>query len=47
MIVLKEWERYRSRVKVGDRRLDYRDIYKGWFLFGVLPLFITRVRQRC
>lgn len=48
MIVRKEWERYRRDVRVGDhRRLQYRDVYKGWFLFGVLPLYVIRERQRC
>jgi hypothetical protein len=46
MIIKKTWERYLS-VKVGPlHRESYCDIYTGWFLLGIIPLFISRVRTR-
>ena len=39
MIVYKTWEKTKS---IGSyNRKYYR--YRGWFLFGVLPLYIERI----
>ncbi len=50
MIVAKTWERY-ARDKRGHGSTDfgrknYHDTYHGWFLFGFIPLFIRRSRER-
>lgn len=37
MIYRKTWEKTRDH---------YRDIYTGYFLFGIIPLFIARERFR-
>lgn len=39
MIVKKEWTKWSTK---RSRRRDpaFRD-YKGWFLFGILPIYIT------
>lgn len=41
MIVKKTWERW-----VKDGLYRYHDIYVGWFLFGIIPLYIERERER-
>ncbi|MEP0155224.1 hypothetical protein [Pseudophaeobacter sp.] len=54
MIVKKTWERLTaSRWSArqwsfdgnGDVLPQYLDIHTGWFLFGILPLYITRNRN--
>ncbi len=53
MIVKKTWERLAaSRWSArrwsfdghGNVHPQYHDQYTGWFLFGILPLYITRDR---
>ena len=49
MIVKKTWERFaRDKIGVGANTsyYNYLDTYTGWFLFGVLPLYIKRQRER-
>lgn len=50
MIVKKTWERFASdKNGVGYRGSfgsNYLDIYTGWFLFGLIPLYIKRERSR-
>lgn len=41
MLVFKSWEKYRK-----EKLYNYRDVYTGWFLFGILPLIIWRERIR-
>lgn len=55
MIVRKTWERRRSdrfgprqvsfNLGSGKQRSQYLDVYDGWFLFGLLPLYIVRSRE--
>lgn len=40
MIVYKQWKRKTWKYSINDYR------YEGWFLFGVLPLFIRRIGFR-
>lgn len=54
MLVKKTWERRRSdrfgprqamfNLGTGRQRPQYLDIYEGWFLLGLLPLYIRRDR---
>ena len=45
MIVFKTWERYKTETR--DRvRKRYHDVYEGYFLFGLVPLYISRSRTR-
>lgn len=45
MIVRKTWERYKwVQIKQHVGKTQYRDVYTGWFLFGIIPLFIDRDR---
>ncbi len=46
MIVRKDWERWGKRGFGYPYKFDCRDIYTGWFLFGFLPLYISRRRCR-
>lgn len=47
MIVDRVWERYTGKKHVGDRRYwRYHDTYRGWFLFGIMPLYIKSTRER-
>ena len=47
MIVRKTWERScTDRKGPGIRPTVYTDVYDGWFLFGLIPLFINRSRTR-
>lgn len=43
MIVIKRWRRvkYRRNVPYGTPHRDDH-IYTGWFLFGIIPIFINR-----
>lgn len=45
MIVRRTWERH-SRDHDGISTVWYRDVYTGWFLFGIVPIFISRERNR-
>lgn len=54
MIVVKTWER-RSFDRFGPRTRSFRgtgrwmpqyhDSYTGWFLLGLIPIYIVRARQ--
>jgi hypothetical protein len=49
MIVKKTWERFaKDRKAPGgyDNAYLYRDTYIGWFLFGLIPLYVVRERVR-
>lgn len=47
MIVLKTWERLHCDKRApGFEGKTYLDTYDGWFLFGLIPLFIRRRRER-
>ncbi len=37
MLYRKTWEKHRT---------SYKDVYTGWFLFGIIPLIVTRERFR-
>ena len=47
MIVRKTWERFTKDKRAGWRGTSYRDVYTGWFLMGIIPLYITRERLAC
>lgn len=47
MIMRKTWSKERfKRDGVNSPRYQHTDQYIGWFLFGVIPLFISRERLR-
>jgi hypothetical protein len=49
MIIRKTWERLaydRKGIGGHNRSRNYLDIYTGWFLFGIFPLYISRDRKR-
>ncbi len=49
MIVKKTWERFARDFKGVTGGLpgkNYIDTYTGWFLFGIIPLYISRARAR-
>lgn len=47
MIIEKTWERFAKDSKgLGSGIYNYIDSYRGWFLFGFIPLFIRRERTR-
>ncbi len=49
MIVKKTWERIAyARLIPADRfsKERYRDVYTGWFLLGIIPLFVIRDRRK-
>lgn len=39
MLMQKSWEKKDSFRKIGNR---YRYVYTGWFLFGIIPLYVIR-----
>lgn len=41
MILKKTWEEYTR-----ESFTNYKDIYTGWYLFGVVPLYVSRERFR-
>ncbi len=50
MIVKKSWEK-RVKRRTGREFQSYQktthdDVYTGWFLFGILPLYVMRDRTR-
>jgi hypothetical protein len=46
MIVKKTWSRD-SKVKTGRGGYRFRYInYRGWFLFGIIPLYVERINVR-
>ena len=47
MIVEKHWERYNfEKISKGGTVASYHDVYRGWFLFGIVPLYVMRDRTR-
>ena len=40
MIVYKQWIKYYKRYKYISNKYF---TYEGWFLFGIIPLFIRRI----
>lgn len=43
MIVIRHWRRVENvRPKAKGEEFRRVHIYKGWFLFGIIPLFINR-----
>ncbi len=45
MLIRKTWQREGSHHASPFQRRRHIDSYEGWFLFGIIPLYISRTRK--